>query len=244
MTSTVLDTAPPTAQPHSQRRGDLAAALQEPFTVAVRLRANRQVAADAAAFRSQIKQLLATADHEARQAGYDAEYVRLAVYAFVAFLDESVLSSGQPMFANWPRQPLQEELFGDHVAGETFFLQLEELLGRQDSEDLVDLLEVYLLCLLLGFRGRYGTHDPGGLQAQIWAVQEKIRRYRGAGKEISPAWAPPNEALAASRDPWLRRLGIAAAASFGLALLLFFSFKVSLNSGVAELRELVTQLVR
>ena len=50
-------------------------------------------------------------------AGYSAEDVKLAGFALVAFLDESVLASGNPVFADWPAKPLQEELFGTHVAG-------------------------------------------------------------------------------------------------------------------------------
>src|SRR5690606_3296362 len=105
MPATMLEQSPRTAAAEHARRGQLALALQEPFTVAIRLRANRQVAADADSFRAHIKQLLNAADREARRLGYDGEYVRLAVYAYIAFLDESVLNSEQPMFAAWPRQP-------------------------------------------------------------------------------------------------------------------------------------------
>jgi len=101
--------------------------------------------------------MLVAADREAREAGYDRDVVRLAVYAFVAFLDESVLNSPQDMFSEWPRRPLQEEVFGDHRAGETFFQNMRDLLSRPDSRALADVLEVYLLCLLLGYRGRYGS---------------------------------------------------------------------------------------
>src|SRR5690606_10520389 len=155
MTTSTQDHPPRTTAAQNPRRGQLALALQEPFTVAIRLRANRQVAADADSFRAHIKQLLGAADRAARRLGYDGGDVRLAVYAFIAFLDESVLNSNQPMFAAWPRQPLQEEIFGEHMAGENFFRYLDDLLARQDSEDLADLLEVYQLCMLLGFRGRY-----------------------------------------------------------------------------------------
>ena len=101
--------APPGLQaapvnPAPQRRGRLALALQEALTAGARLRANRQVAADADSFRNQVKHLLGRADQEARQAGYDPADVKLAIYGYIAFLDESVLNSGQPMFAGWPRR--------------------------------------------------------------------------------------------------------------------------------------------
>jgi type VI secretion system protein ImpK len=228
----------------SSRRGQLALALQEAFTVAVRLRSNRQVAANADAFRAQIKQLLATTDREARRMGYEGDHVRMAVYAFIAFLDESVLNSGQPMFAGWPQQPLQEEIFGDHVAGENFFRFLQDLLARQDSEDLADLLEVYLLCLLLGFRGKY-TANPGALHGVTSAVQDKIRRIRGGPFPIAPSWAlPANEMVPAGRDPWMPRLFVALGAASGLAALLFIVFMLMLNSRVRGLEALVAGFVR
>jgi type VI secretion system protein ImpK len=226
------------------RRGQLALALQEAFTVAVRLRSNRQVAASADAFRQQIKGLLAGADRDARRLGYDGGDVRQAIYAFIAFLDESVLNSGQPMFAAWPQQPLQEEVFGDHIAGETFFRNLQDLLGRQDSEETADLLEVYLLCLLLGFRGRYAT-NPAGLHGIIANVQDKVARIRGGPPPPGPdAPLPGAETVPASRDAWLPRLAGATAAALILVIGLFVAFKLSLGAGVGGLRELTAGLLR
>jgi type VI secretion system protein ImpK len=222
-------------------RGELALALQEAFTVAVRLRAGRNVAADAGSFRTHIKQLVSAADQRARSAGYDGSNVKLAVYAYIALLDESVLHSAQPMFADWARQPLQEEVFGEHMAGENFFRTLQDLLGRQDSDALADVLEVFLLCLLLGFRGRYGTSDPAALQALIATVQQKVHRIRGGvPAELTPDWQrPTQETIVLGRDPWLRRLTIAAAAAFGFALLLFILFRVLLGSRVGQLQSLI-----
>lgn len=225
------------------RRGQLALSLQEAFTVAVRLRANRQVAANAESFRAQVKNLLGNADRDARRAGYDGDSVRLAVYAYIAFLDESVLNASQPMFATWAQQPLQEEIFGDHVAGENFFRHLAELLARQDSEDLADLLEVFQLCLLLGFRGKYAANVTG-LQSITTMVQEKIRRVRGGAPPLSPAWAlPTGEIAPAGRDRWMPRLTAATGVALALAIVLFIAFRLTLDGDVGELRTLGAQLI-
>jgi len=226
------------------RRGALAITFQEVFTVAIRVRAKRQMAADAESFRTHVKQLLAVADRDARQAGYDGEYVKLAVYAYIALLDESVLNSNQPMFASWPRQSLQEEVFGDHVAGENFFAHLQDLLARQDSEDLADILEVFQLCMLLGFRGRYATSAEGGTERLLAAVQQKIMRIRGGHGPLSPAWGlPADEVMPTSRDPWLPKLAIIAVGSFVFATVLYVIFRVLLNSEIGDLRTLASQLV-
>jgi type VI secretion system protein ImpK len=232
------------AQDAPGRRGELALALQEAFTVAVRLRTKRQMAASADAFRVHVKQLLANADRQAKTAGYEPELVRLAIYAFVAFLDESVLNSQQPMFADWPRQPLQEEVFGDHVAGETFFRHLTDLMGRQDAEDVADVLEVHQLCLLLGFRGKYAS-NPAAVEGVLSGVRDKIRRIRGGPPPLSPAWAlPEGESISVHGDPWLPRLAIGAGVVLLLTLAFYLLFRQGLGSAVVELGTLVSQLAR
>jgi type VI secretion system protein ImpK len=245
MTTATLDASPPTTRSDPRTTGLLALVLQEAFTVTIRLRANRQVATDADSFRTHVKHLLAAADNEARRLGYDPEYVRLAIYAYVAFLDQSVLSSRQPMFEGWPRQPLQEEIFGDHVAGETFFRRLDELLGAQDAPELADVLEVFQLCMLLGFRGRYAMGDPSGLHGRISAVQQKILRIRGGFGELSPEWAlPAGETVVLARDPWIPRLVVVAALSLATAVVLFVAYHLALATDVAALQVLTSQLVQ
>jgi len=214
----------------SSRRGQLALVFQEVLTAVARLRCNRQVASDADSFRAHVKQLLSTADRDARRLGYSSDDVALAIYAVVAFLDESVLNSPQPMFASWPSRPLQEEIFGGHMGGEIFFQHLRQLLSRQESEDLADLLEVFQLCLLLGFQGRY-TAERGDLRAMSSMTDEKIRRIRGGFGELSAHWAPPaGEKVARSRDPWVGWLAVGAVTSLLIAGLLFGFFRYSLDS--------------
>lgn len=227
----------------SHPTGQIALAFQEAFTVTVRLRANRQVASDAASFREHIKRLLAGADRTVRESGYSEEYARLAVYAFIAFLDESVLNASQPMFSEWSRRPLQEEIFGDHMAGETFFTQLRDLLKRQDSPELADILEVYELCLLLGFRGRFGSDHAGELRSLSSTVREKIDRIRGGRVPLSPRWKPPaDEDVPATRDPWLRRLGFAGAAVAALVIVLLVAYVFALRPGIGAVSELAGRI--
>ena len=222
------DTRAPATVP--ARRGALALALQETFTAIARLRTGRAAATDAESFRTHVKSLLATADADAKRAGYAPEDVNLALFATVAFLDESVLNSSQPMFADWPRRPLQEELFGGHMAGELFYQYLEQLLRRADSDDAADVLEVFQLCLLLGFRGRYSHTDPSALHRLTAETGAKISRIRGPLGRLAPHWKPlDDEEVPRSHDPWLRPLAAAAAATLLLALGLYVGYRVSLS---------------
>jgi type VI secretion system protein ImpK len=209
----------PIAQPRSEvlQTGRLARILQEVFTVVVRVRTNRQSAQDAATFRAHLKRLLSSADQDAKAQGYSSPTVRNAIYALVAFVDEAVLNSNQPMFREWPRQPLQEEIFGDHMAGETFFRTLDELQAQPDSSELADLLEVYHLCLLLGFRGRMGVGGEGEVFRLTSTLQERIQRIRGGPPPLAPsAGLPRGDRVPSGRDPWIRPL---LAACLVLALL-------------------------
>ena len=220
-----------------RRTENLALVLQEVLTAIVRLRSNRQAVSDANSFRIHMREALKSADQEARKRGYSGDAIQLAIFAVVAFLDESILNSRNPLFADWPRKPLQEELFGTHMAGEVYFQNLQKLLGQPDSPELVDLLEVYYLCVLLGFGGRYSMGNKGDLRAIMDAVADKIRRVRGAPPDLSPMWRLPQEAArTAGGDPWARRLAIAAIACVTLLVVLFVIFKLSLGSGVSDLR--------
>ncbi len=243
MGSYVPDPAAAEAAAYSlqRRRDNLALAFQEILTAIVRLRTNRQVVTDAEVFRGQMRAALKAADDDARRRGYTSEQNRLAIFAVVAFLDESILNLQQPVFANWPRKPLQEELFGVHIAGEIFFNNIQRLLGQRDSHDLADVLEIYELCLLLGFRGKYGIGGQGDLRAVIDSVSEKIRRIRGFSPDLSPNWMiPPGAVKIAHGDPWVKRLLWTAVGCLVLTIVLFGIFSVSLGSGVSDVRAIPT----
>ncbi len=226
---------PSTAMPEPPRRADnLALVFQEVLTAIVRLRANRQRVGDPEVFRSQVRNALKAAEADGLRRGYLVEDVKVATFSAVAFLDESILNSQNPLFADWPRQPLQEELFGVHMAGEIFFRNVDRLLSKPDSAPLADLLEVHQLCLLLGFRGRFsavtGTSEIRSIIAQL---EEKIRRIR-LGLAPPPA-PPPVEVARIVRDKWLSPLQVAAIGCIALAIVLFVIYKVLLTSSAGAL---------
>jgi type VI secretion system protein ImpK len=221
------------------RRENLPSAFQEVLTAVMRLRTNRQSVTDPQLFRMQMEEAVKIADREAKQRGYSAESVRLAVFAVVAFVDESVMNQRTEVFADWAREPLQLKLFGVHVAGEIFFENIQRLLVQADHPELADLLELHQLCLLLGYRGRYGTGSHGEVRTIIEALAERIRRIRGPLGELSPAWRLPlQETIQAPVDSWGRRLTIIFACCFVLAILLFLVFNLSLRSGLSTLRNM------
>lgn len=226
-----------------RRRENLALAFQELLTVGERLRSYRQQVTDPQAFRQQIWEGVKAAQAEAAKRGYSGDDIELAVFAVVAYLDESILNLNSPVLRDWPRMPLQEERYGHHIAGEVFFQNLQKILGRAETQDLADLLEVYYLCMLMGFTGRYTMAGRGELAATLQTTGEKIRRIRKSPAEISPHWMlPANERVqTGGRDPLVKVLLACALLCILLAIGLFAGFKMALGSGVSSMRAIATQ---
>src|SRR5580658_1884312 len=163
------------------RTENMALLFQEVLTAIERVRSGRETVVNADTFRADIRQQMINANQEGRKHGYSAEDIRMATFAVVAFLDESILNSRNPVFTDWPRKPLQQEIFGGHQAGEIFFQNIEGLLAQPDSSVLADLLEVHLLCILLGYGGKYSVFGKGELRTIAESVAARIRRIRGTG---------------------------------------------------------------
>ena len=159
----------------------------------------------------------------------------------MAFLDFVILNSNQPIRIDWERRPLQEELFGHAQAGDVFFDKLNYLAERRDTPALADVLEVYLLCLLLGFQGRYS----GLLGSQTDSISEVIRRriehIRGSvaslSRGVAEREADPVVAQTPSSD---RRLLYAMAGAVIFALILFIVLKLSLEWTASEVRTMLS----
>ncbi len=224
------------------RTWNLALAFQEILTAVVRVRYGGQAVTNVQAFRNDLRQALQAACADAQAHGYSSEDAQRAMFAVVAFIDESVLNSRNPVFADWPRMPLQEEFYGGHVAGELFFRDLQAVLERMDSVATADLLEVYCLCLMLGYKGKYGAGAGGELPGIIAKVRDKMYRMRGDSRALAPRPAFPSEPPpAARRDSWTRRLAIAAIVLFAVGAILFGAMKLQLASGVSAIHASAAQ---
>jgi type VI secretion system protein ImpK len=239
MASTPVSPVSPPAPQTPRTYENLALVFQEILTVIVRIRANRQRVTDAEVFRNQILNAFRSAEQDGLRRGYTNEDLRVATFAVAAFLDESIFYSQNPVFADWARKPLNHELFGNNIAGEVFFRNLDRLLTRTDSMPLADLLEVHQLCLLLGFRGRYSA-ATGDAEIRSLAshIEEKIRRIRGTAEPLQQL---PAEPIRAAGDPWMRILRWVALACVVVAILLFGIYKLSLSSSAGDLASIAAR---
>lgn len=215
------------------RRETLAFIYQEILTVVTRLRTNRHTVKDAAAFRASMKSAFAAADAEATRKGYSPEDIRLATFAVVAFLDESVVNANKPNFAEWIRLPLQEEMLGVRTSGEIFFQVIDRLMARSDAAPDAEVLEVFGICLLLGYRGRFAGKGEEAVRPIVKSLAEKVQRIRGAIR-LAPDGAPvPDAVLRPPQDPWVRALILGTLGAVFLAGMFFVGFKIALVTGAS-----------
>lgn len=207
------------------RNTSLSDICAEALAFAVQLRRAAEPKVDA--LRTHVRKLFTEIDQAGSIAGTDAAAVQAARYALAAFLDEVVLSSNWSIRADWAGRPLQMEYFNDATAGEEFYRKLDALRGSGDASRR-QALEVYGLCLGLGFRGRYS--GMAGLE-EIKQIRARIHQELTGGEQaaapLSPHWqAEEKLPQIVERIPsWL-----VAAVAAGVLLLLVLVLRLMLNS--------------
>jgi type VI secretion system protein ImpK len=152
-------------------------------------------------------------------------------------LDEVILASDDPSRAEWMKLPLGHDLLGQPLLGEVFFERLEGLIrSAKDASKLADVLEVYLLCLTLGFEGKYSGEAKAELHALMERTRTRIEGIRqNRGRPLSPESQLPDdvsEGVAPKPDSAvLARVTVGVAIS---ALILFLAAWIHLTSGVRQ----------
>lgn len=142
-------------------------------------------------FTTQIQKFLADFERRAQRMNFSAADVFDAKYAFCAMVDETILSSRLSIRETWQRRPLQLTLFGDQLAGEHFFDKLEK--ARDGGASRLQALEVFHMCLLLGFQGRYMLEGPEKLAYLTSQLGEQIAHIKGRKNAFAPHWAIPDK---------------------------------------------------
>lgn len=205
--------------------------FQEAIVVILRTRYGSQQARDTEGFRASIRELISQSVKRCREMGYSDEILKMALYAIVGFLDESILSSRDAVFADWAKRPLQEEMFGGHIAGEVFFRNVTDLLNRPASAEVADVLELHAHCLLLGYRGKFAIGDASEVYMILRRIRDKVASIRGADSLFSPIEAPA-AILVSRKDQWVRRLSIALAVAGILSVALYLGYTLLLDHSI------------
>ena len=146
---------------------------------------------DDAAFARKMTQFLDDFGRNARRQKASPDDVDAAKYAFCAAVDEIILRSGFTIREAWERRPLQLQLFGDQLAGENFFERLEQL--RAQGSVRLGALEVFHMCLLLGFQGRYILEGTEKLNYLTSRLGDEIAHMKGRRGGFAPHAERPDQ---------------------------------------------------
>jgi type VI secretion system protein ImpK len=138
--------------------------------------------------RPSVVALLKEMEERAETLRYSQKVVNQVKFALAAFVDETVLTNDFPLKTEWEKYPLQLEYFGEQLAGITYFERLKDMC-QNHLDTMVDAIEVYYLCLLLGFKGKYKIYLEHELKGVIETTAEYLRKAgRLQAVELSPHW--------------------------------------------------------
>ncbi len=124
-----------------------------------------------AQFRQEVLSALARIENDAAEHGIDKEDAADAKFALALFIDEQIFGSEWSGKENWTREPLSMTLLGDPEGGVNFFRRLEGFGERQRA-----VKEVYLVCLAMGYRGKYAVEDPVQQASRLGEIRQKLVR--------------------------------------------------------------------
>jgi type VI secretion system protein ImpK len=169
--------------------------------------------------------------------GYQERDVLEMAYALVALADEMALAMSESVRRYWMGNLLQLRYFNENVAGEGFFTRLEGI--RRDPRK-IEVLEVYYLCLLFGFQGKYAVR---GGEIELMSLIEVLRTELGQAldvpDELSPSGERPDEARlkAQGRMPlvWV------SVGALLLAVAVYVGLRVSISNEGAAARERIAE---
>ena len=135
---------------------------------------------DAERLRENASALLLDFEHDARRLGCPIGDISTAHFAICATIDDVILNSNWGQEVGWQMRTLASMHHGHVQAGEKFFDDAERLL--RDPTKSPDLLELFFICLSLGFRGKY-NRDKAALP-QLEHIRERLYTHVGANRRV------------------------------------------------------------
>ena len=225
------------AVPATMTGGRSLADLCSPFFSLILTLATSKNYGDPKELRVKIGGLFARVEKEGLKEGFSPDDLHNAKYALVAVIDETISRSDWLAKGDWWENPLALEYFGENIAGNEFFNKLEET--RLKGQKKAPLLEIYYICLALGFEGKY-AFNPTELTPLIDQLGRELKSLRGTGGELSPHWSPPEETLmAASRQ---LPVWVITAAVSGVVFVVFLILKFLLSGRASHWAEQIKNL--
>lgn len=156
----------------------------------------------------------------ARDQGIRQEIILSSRYLMCSVLDEAVLNTPWGSESAWAQRTLLTVFHSETSGGEKSFLILDRM--RQAPADNLDIIELFYICLSLGFEGKYRLMSRGRdaldqIKEDLFAI---IRRQRGEyERALASRWA----GLGNMRNPLAEYIPMWVVVSLVLVVL-FFSY--------------------
>ena len=199
-------------------KNDLVAFAGPVFDLILRVKAG--IVAPSNELRPQVAAMLADFEKRAERYRFNHKIVQVAKFALASFVDETVLTNNFPLRDEWEKYALQLEYFGEQLAGNKFFEKLDAMLKQIETTQ--DAVEIYYVCMLLGFKGRYGVYEQEKLLAIMQTTANALVKV---GKikpvELSPHWLAndqPEPPKKRGMPVWAK---ISALSGLGLAFIFY-----------------------
>jgi type VI secretion system protein ImpK len=175
----------------------------------------------------------------ASEVGFTQQDIQDMSYAVVALIDETVLTSAPSLRDFWLPRLLQLQYFNENIAGDNFFVRLQSL--RSDPNR-IEVLQVYYLCLLFGFQGKYrirgGEVELGNLIEGVNGDLARAGRLRDA--VLAPNGQRPRENLGGPRRSL--PLIVMSVVLLVLAIGVYAGLKISIGLKASEVVDHINQL--
>lgn len=207
---------------------DISGLCTDLFLIIIRMREAEDLG-DPAALRKLITYYIGLFEKNCTTIGMDQDSIAEAKYAIIGLMDETVLSVPGACRDFWISKPMQLDYFGDNIAGQEFYEKLQKMLLQPEKKK--DVLEVYYLCLSLGFEGKYRLSNAEERGAIMDDLGRTLRRTRvRVSAELSPHGKKPETGQEAKAKAFLFPLwvsGTAAAAVVAICWVVMFIVNAS-----------------
>lgn len=201
-----------------QTSNDLVAFAGPVFDLILRLKAG--IVQPSNDLRPKIASLLKDFEERALRYRYRESIIQVAKFGLASFVDETVLTNNFPLKEEWERYPIQLEYFGEQLAGNKFYDKLEAMLRQIDVTQ--DAVEVYYVCMLLGFKGRYAVYEHDKLLATMQrTADELVKVGKIAPVELSPHWLVQDQPVPPEKKGMPIWAKITAFGGLGFAIIIY-----------------------
>lgn len=231
---------PPVAQVDTRQIGNLAAinpvvAAANPLLMMVPTMRSASPPGDVAVLRARLIEMIRDFDAAAIRQQLPDDQRNIARYALCTVVDEAIQMTPWGTQANWAQQSLLIHFFKENWGGEKFFQILDKM--SETPSRFIQLLELFYVCLAVGFMGRFHLAGPAGRQA-VSDLRERLyvlvkRAKDEADRTLSGHWKGVE--VEQRRFKGFAAFGVVAALCALLSLAVYAWYSYALAGQVDEL---------